>query len=75
MELEGPQKSRATLLPRAVATEGPTTRSGLPGVTEGDLAQQGGELQAELSGKDKKLSEKWEQKQRCSSYRARATIP
>lgn len=45
-------------------TEGPTTTSGSSGVTEGEHPQQGGELQEEMSGKDEKLTEKWEQNQR-----------
>lgn len=64
-ELEGTlEKQRAPRFsPVLWQAEGPTTRSGSPGVAEGEHPQQGGELQAELSGKDKKLTEKWERKQ------------
>ena len=44
-------------------TEGPTARSGSPDDIEGEHPQQGGKLQAELSGKDKKMTEKWELKE------------
>lgn len=53
-----PGEAEPRFSPGLWQTEGPTTRSGSPGVTEGEFAQQGGELQAELSGKDKKIHRK-----------------
>lgn len=60
MELEGTlEKQRVPRFsPVLWQAEEPTTRSSSPGVTEGEHPQQGGELQAELSGKDKKIDRK-----------------
>ena len=62
MELEGTleKQMEPRFSPVLWQTEGPTTRNGSPGVTEGEHPQQGSELQAELSGKDKTLTEKRE---------------
>lgn len=64
MELEGTLEKQIEpgFSPVPWWTEGPLTRSGSPGATEGEHPQQGGELQAELSGEDKKLTEKMEAK-------------